>query len=83
MKRMMAGVEAAQAALQAYVELNGSTGISKCDVVDLVADLLHFVENQGLDASDVLSKAGRHFQAETQQLPAIVVAARALAEKHH
>jgi hypothetical protein len=83
MKRMLAGVEAARTALNAYVGMNGSTGTCECDVVDLVADLLHFVESQGVDSSGVLSKAGRHFEAETQRLPAIVVAARALAEKHH
>jgi hypothetical protein len=83
MKPMLAGVEATEAALEAYVRLNGSTGICECDVVDLVADLLHLLESRGLDTSNVLSKAGRHFQAETQQLPAIIVAARALAEKHH
>jgi hypothetical protein len=83
MKRMLAGVEASRAALEAYVGLNGSTGVCECDVVDLIADLLHFLESQGSDTSDVLSKAGRHFQAETQQLPAILVAARALVEKHH
>jgi hypothetical protein len=83
MKHILGGVEPARAALETYARLSGPTGPCQCEIVDLIADLLHLAESRGLDPSDVLSKADRHFQAETKQLPAIIVAARALRDRHH
>jgi hypothetical protein len=83
MDRFSTGAEFAEAALETYVSLNGPTGAKQCEIVDLITDLLHLAKSRGLDPSAILQKADQHFRAETQCLPALIVAARALKNRHH
>lgn len=83
MDRFSTGAEFAEAALKTYVSLNGPTGPQQCEIVDLITDLLHLAKIRGLAPAAILQKAEQHFQAETQCLPALIVAARALKNRHH
>jgi hypothetical protein len=48
-----------------YVTRSGNAGTKQSAIVDLIADLLHMAESQGLDISDILQNAHEHFRAET------------------
>ncbi|HEY0572431.1 MAG TPA: hypothetical protein VGD16_12955 [Enterovirga sp.] len=83
MDRFSTGAEFAEAALETYIRLNGPSGPQQCEIVDLITDLLHLAKSRGLAPAATLQKAEQHFHAETQCLPALIVAARALKNRHH
>jgi hypothetical protein len=58
-------MEAASSVLADYVTRSGNAGTMQSEIVDLIADLLHLAEGQGLDILDILQNAHEHFRAET------------------
>jgi hypothetical protein len=57
-------LECAQAAVETYTSLSGYHGGDVCDIIDLVADLMHFAKHHDLDPISIISQAQQHFSAE-------------------
>lgn len=57
-------------ALRAYADAKappGGNDLEHCDLIDLIADLLHLAADSLLDPADCLRIAQMHYDAETQQ----------------
>lgn len=56
----------AYTALCAYVDRANSSGNDALDLQDLLSDLMHFCDTQGLSFDDILRRARSHYAAETE-----------------
>lgn len=63
----------AEAALDAYRQRHGSSGRCRCDIIDLMTDLLLYAQEQGLDPSSLAETADQHFKAEIGLADVLVV----------
>ena len=54
----------AEAALNTYRERHGTSGTCRCDIIDLMTDLLLYAQEQGIDPSAFAETSDRHFRAE-------------------
>jgi hypothetical protein len=54
-------------ALTAYREATRSRGPQHVTIADLLTDLLHLAEREGLDALSIANQSRRHFLAEASQ----------------
>ena len=66
MSEIVSTLQCAQAAIEAYTAVSGSHGGVSWDLVDLVADLMHFAQARDLDPVTILENAQRHFSAESE-----------------
>jgi hypothetical protein len=64
MDHLLAALQHAEAAVEAYTELSGAHGGAGCDLVDLVTDLLHFARDRDLDPLSIIIQAQEHFSSE-------------------
>jgi len=60
--------EHAQAALNNYVQLQGSAVERQFAIIDLITDLFHLAEDEGLDAHKIAGAADLHYRSEKVQL---------------
>jgi len=60
--------EHAKVALNGYVQLQGSVGERQFAIIDLITDLFHLAEDEGLDAHKIAGTAELHFRSEKVQL---------------
>jgi hypothetical protein len=65
MDDILATLQCAQAAIEAYTSLSGSHGGVNWDLVDLVTDLMHFARARDLDPVTIIDQAQQHFSLET------------------
>lgn len=56
--------DAARVALEAYAHVQSLPLQGQFTVIDLITDLLHLAEGEGLDAHDIARKAELHHRAE-------------------
>jgi hypothetical protein len=60
--------EHAQAALNSYVHLQGLDGERQFAIIDLITDLFHLAEDEGLDAHQIAGTAELHYRSEKVQV---------------
>ena len=60
--------EHAEAALNGYVQLQGSAAERQFAIIDLITDLFHLAEDEGLDAHKIAGTAELHYRSEKVQL---------------
>ena len=60
--------EHAKVALNGYVELQGSASERQFAIIDLITDLFHVAEDEGLDAHKIAETAELHYRSEKVQL---------------
>jgi hypothetical protein len=68
MDDLVAALQCAQAAVEAYAELSGAHGGATCDLVDLLTDLMHFARDRDLDPLSIIIQAQEHFSREAPPL---------------
>ena len=56
--------EWAETALEAFTEARGADE-SEMDIIDLVADLMHYAKSKHYDPQSILDSATMHFEAES------------------
>ncbi len=61
-------VEEARRTLQYFRSLGGYDDDVETVAIDLVADILHLLEQEGVDQARVLRTAEFHFQAEKEEV---------------
>ena len=57
--------ESARTALDSFVRMQGLRVEREFALIDLITDLLHLAEQEGLDAQDIARKAELHYRVET------------------
>lgn len=68
-------IEIAQAAMEAFLEKNGSSGDVSSDLQDLICDLMHLAAKEKADPYRMMEMAVSHYVAESRRDPALPVAA--------
>lgn len=66
-------IEIAQAAMEAFLEKNGSSGDASSDLQDLICDLMHLAANEKADPYRMVETAVSHYIAESRKDPALPV----------
>jgi hypothetical protein len=67
-ERLVRSAEFAQAAVNAYAELhdvwNGEVNDAETNLIDLLSDLQHWADSEGIDFAAAITMAAYHYDAE-------------------
>jgi hypothetical protein len=62
------GTEHAKVALNGYLQLQGAAGERQFAIIDLITDLFHLAEDEGLDPQKIAGTAELHYRSEKVQM---------------